>query len=216
MNRELSKQDVDAQIKEKEKQITDHLKSLENQVRFAGDVAKKRGESLLEQGKEQARKGVVIAGGALVAGLTFAVLFTSRRNVPARKVRQVDVNQDFADGITEAIGLRMSEGQQIREAIRDLFAQDGPIILRPEGTRVTGGGVGGFTGLFLLVGALFGVNYALERFTGKSIIDRLEDLMDEQLRREQMGIGEDSFRPMPGAYAGDEALQPVPIQENRM
>lgn len=178
MERELSREEVEAQIEERQRRISERVNVIEHEARFLGQTALNQITRL----KEQALENLPIVGGAVLGvGILLPMLFGRKKgsdtglekNTPVRFV-----TDEFAASLTRSIQHRMDSGQDLQSAIRDALTLRTPVLLRAEpAARAGGKGFGWLLGLGLVAAAGFAANFAVRSLYGKNLVDWAMDAL---------------------------------------
>lgn len=177
MERELSRAEVEAQIKERQRRITERLNVLEHEARFLGQSAMDQVSHI----KEKARENLPVVGGAVVGGGILLKLLFGRRGktdpdlafVPRRYV-----TEEFAAALARSIQQRLNEGDELSIAIRKVLQARSPILLRRSPEKQTSRSILGWVaGAGLIAAGVLAADYAARQFTGKHLNEWIQDLL---------------------------------------
>jgi hypothetical protein len=147
MNRELSKEEVQAQIAQKEQQISNRVKVLEHEAQFVTGMAKQRAQKLWGQAKEQARSKAAIGGAALAGYMLTRAVFGGRSNRP----HIIDEGDAYAEP---------RSGPLHREVHDALYENRDLLGVRHDDHS---GGRSWFWPLVMIAGGAYGIKYMMGR-----------------------------------------------------
>ena len=189
MDKELSKEEVQAQIDAKEREISGHARVLEHEAKYFGILAKERVDLFKEQAKNNA---FAIGGGIVGGGLLLKLLLGGKdRDDEAIYRYRRELTGPYVASLTYDVESYLDEGQTLQEALLQALRERAPLLLEnPE--RGSGSFWSGLFKLGLLAGAAFGANYLAEYLTGRNLVD---------LAKEQLGGGDAYEPPVEPAYA---------------
>lgn len=216
MERELSREEVEAQIEEQQRRISERVNVIEHEARFLGQTALDQVNRL----KDQAIENLPIVGGAVLGvGVLLPMLFGRKKSSDSGVVKNTPmrfVSDEFAASLTRSIQHRIDGGQDLQSAIRDALTLRTPVLLRAEPTGRSGGkGLGWLLGLGFVAAAGFAADFAVRTLYGKNladwIMDTLAGIQDEPYpedRYEESRPESEAYPPVPGDVTLDDTITP--------
>lgn len=200
----LSKEEVQARIDAKEREISGRARVIEHETKFLGILAKERIDLLKEQAKNNA---LAVGGGIAGGGLLLKLLLGGRDSDEGKPARRHELTEAYSASLSRDVEDHLNEGETLQDALLYALRDRAPLLLENP-TRHVGSFWGGLLGLGLMAGAAFGANYVAEYITGRSVIDLVKD---------QLGGNGDYEPPVEPAYApvhgtaGAEMPDPEPF-----
>ena len=188
MDKALSKEEVQAQIDAKEREISSQARVLEDEAKYFGFLAKERVDLFKEQAKNNA---FAIGGGIVGGGLLLKMLFGGSDNEGASAYRRT-LTEPYVASLAHDVEAYLGEDETLQDALLQALRDRAPLLLENPDVS-SGSSWKTLLGLGLLAGAAFGANYASQYLTGQS----LADLASGQ-------FGDDEFEP-----SFDAAYPPV-------
>lgn len=169
MKRELSKEEVEAQIQEQEARISRRADAIKDEVTLLEASARTRAGRLTQQAKDNA---LPIGGAALGAGVLLRLLFGGRsQHVPDfSEAVQRRLTDDYVAALAASMEARLEAGEPLRKALQAELSRRAPVLLRQASDRSGGSGWGWLLGLGLLAAAGAGLDYALRQLTGQGVM----------------------------------------------
>ena len=170
MDNELSKEEVQAQIDAKEREISDHARVLESEAKYFGILAKER----VDLFKEQAKNNALAIGGGIVGGGLLLKMLLGGKDGDDEDAYRRELSEPYVASLTYDVETYLGEGETLQEALLQALRERAPLLLEnPE--RPSGGFWSGLFKLGLVAGAAFGANYLAEYLTGRNLVDLVKE-----------------------------------------
>ena len=171
MDKELSKEEVQAQIDAKEREISDHARVLEHEAKYFGILAKERVDLFKEQAKNNA---LAIGGGIVGGGLLLKMLLGGKNDGDGADAYRRELDGPYVASLAYDVETALDEGETLHDALLQALRERAPLLLEnPE--RHSGGFWSGLLKLGLVAGVAFGANFAAEYLTGRNLVDLVKE-----------------------------------------